>query len=161
MPILSIRGQRCLGRTGRRRTVLRVELLPYLNQKELYAKYRLDEPWDSPANKRVLEDMPDVFRSPYDDPKSTHAGYYVLVGPGTLFEPGMTLRMNDVLARLSSCARDPGSPAQRSVDKAGGFPVRPGEISARSEPVSRGARRLSHSGRRTAHAGEGVASRKS
>ena len=54
-----------LGPDGKTPHSWRVELLPYLNQKELYAKYRLDEPWDSPANKRMLEDMPDVFRSPY------------------------------------------------------------------------------------------------
>ena len=27
-----------------------------------------------------------MFRSPYDDPKSTNSGYYVIVGPGTPFE---------------------------------------------------------------------------
>ena len=28
----------------------------------------MNEPWDSPANKKVLDKMPAVFRSPFDDP---------------------------------------------------------------------------------------------
>jgi hypothetical protein len=64
----------------------RVELLPFLGQKALYDQYRMGEPWDSPANKKVLEQMPDIFRSPYDDPKSTNTAYFALVGPGTVFE---------------------------------------------------------------------------
>ncbi|MCA9194200.1 MAG: DUF1559 domain-containing protein [Planctomycetales bacterium] len=39
----------------------RVELLPYLEEADLYAKYRKDEPWDSPANSQVLAQMPQVF----------------------------------------------------------------------------------------------------
>jgi hypothetical protein len=67
----------------------RVELLPFVNGgARLYAEYRMDEPWDGPHNKTILEQMPPVFRSPYDDPKSTNTSYYALVGPGTVFEPG-------------------------------------------------------------------------
>ncbi|HUE17330.1 MAG TPA: DUF1559 domain-containing protein [Planctomycetaceae bacterium] len=65
----------------------RVELLPFVNGgAHLYQEYRMEEPWDSPHNKTILEQMPAVFRSPYDDPKSTNSGYCVLVGPGTPFE---------------------------------------------------------------------------
>ncbi|HEV8066568.1 MAG TPA: M56 family metallopeptidase [Planctomycetaceae bacterium] len=64
----------------------RVELLPFLGQKALYDQYRMDEPWDSPANQKVLERMPEIFHSPYDDPKSTNSAYFALVGPGTVFE---------------------------------------------------------------------------
>jgi hypothetical protein len=63
-----------------------VELLPFLGQKALYDQYRMDEPWDSPANQKVLERMPEIFHSPYDDPKSTNSAYFALVGPGTAFE---------------------------------------------------------------------------
>jgi hypothetical protein len=56
----------------------RVELLPYLAQQELYNAYAFDEPWDSETNKRVLAQMPQVFRHPTDDSKSTSAAYFVL-----------------------------------------------------------------------------------
>ena len=38
----------------------RVELLPYLDQNDLYGQYRMNEPWDSENNKKVLEQMPAV-----------------------------------------------------------------------------------------------------
>jgi beta-lactamase regulating signal transducer with metallopeptidase domain len=56
----------------------RVELLPYLDQAELYNAYQFDEPWDSEANKKVLAKMPAVFRHPTDNKDSTSAAYYVL-----------------------------------------------------------------------------------
>ena len=65
----------------------RVLVLPYLDHKELYDQYRFDQPWNSPHNLKLLGKMPDVFRHPKDDPKSTHTSYFVLVGPGTMFEP--------------------------------------------------------------------------
>ena len=42
----------------------RVHLLPALGFQELYDRFHLDEPWDSPHNKKLIEAMPDVFRSP-------------------------------------------------------------------------------------------------
>jgi prepilin-type processing-associated H-X9-DG protein len=62
----------------------------------LFKQYRLDEPWDSENNKKVLAQMPEVFRSPYDDPKSTSSGYYALVGPGTMFEGTEGIRIQNV-----------------------------------------------------------------
>lgn len=74
----------------------RVELLPFLGANNLYQQYRKDEPWDSENNKKVLAQMPDVFRSPYDDAKSTNSGYFVLVGPGTAFEGPEGVTMSDI-----------------------------------------------------------------
>ena len=56
----------------------RIEVLPYIDQAALYNQYKFDEPWDSEANKKVLEQMPAVFRHPLDDPKSVNSSYYVL-----------------------------------------------------------------------------------
>ncbi len=42
----------------------RVALLPYLEQNELYKEFRIDEPWDSEHNKKLLSRMPDIFRHP-------------------------------------------------------------------------------------------------
>src|SRR5207302_7296383 len=42
----------------------RVAILPYLGQEGLYKQFHLDEPWDGPHNKRLLNFMPLVFRSP-------------------------------------------------------------------------------------------------
>jgi hypothetical protein len=42
----------------------RVRLLPYLECDYLYKKFHLDEPWDSPVNRRLLEQIPSVYRCP-------------------------------------------------------------------------------------------------
>jgi beta-lactamase regulating signal transducer with metallopeptidase domain len=64
----------------------RIELLPYIGQEALYRQYHFDESWDSEANKRVLEQMPALFRHPLDDSKCTNAAYYVLTAPKLLEE---------------------------------------------------------------------------
>ena len=55
----------------------RVRILPQLGHRELYEKFRLEEPWDSPANKALIDQMPDVYRSaflPEDEPKTLFLG---------------------------------------------------------------------------------------
>ena len=44
----------------------RVAVLPYLGEpeRELYQLFKLDEPWDSPANIQLVERMPSVFAPP-------------------------------------------------------------------------------------------------
>jgi beta-lactamase regulating signal transducer with metallopeptidase domain len=75
----------------------RVALLPYMGEEKLYRQYRFDEPWDSEANKKVLAQMPETFRSPYDpDPRSTNTSYFVLTGEDTMFPPDTVVRMAKV-----------------------------------------------------------------
>jgi Protein of unknown function (DUF1559) len=40
----------------------RVHLLPYLGEVDLYEKFRLNEAWDSPHNKPLLEQLPECYR---------------------------------------------------------------------------------------------------
>jgi hypothetical protein len=89
-----------MGPDGKTPRSWRVELLPYLRLGDkglaLYRQYRLNEPWDSPSNKQVLEQIPEPYRSPFDDPKSTNSGYFALVGPGTAFEGSNGVRIRDI-----------------------------------------------------------------
>ncbi len=41
----------------------RVFLLPFLDQAELYNQFHMNEPWDSPHNIKLLEQMPEIFRT--------------------------------------------------------------------------------------------------
>ena len=50
--------------SGRPLLSWRVHLLPAIGFQELYDRFHLDEPWDSPHNKKLIEAMPDVYRSP-------------------------------------------------------------------------------------------------
>jgi len=74
----------------------RVALLPILGHEDLYEQYRFDEPWDSPANKKVLDQMPDVYRHPSAPPDSTNTSYFVLTGPGTIFDDEEGRRFADI-----------------------------------------------------------------
>ena len=39
----------------------RVAILPYIEQGALYNQFKLDEPWDSPNNKKLLSSMPKIY----------------------------------------------------------------------------------------------------
>jgi hypothetical protein len=67
----------------------RVLLLPHLGQEDLYREFRLDEPWDSPHNVRLLPRMPPVYANARKvGPKAQpyHTFFQVFVGKGTPFE---------------------------------------------------------------------------
>jgi beta-lactamase regulating signal transducer with metallopeptidase domain len=75
----------------------RVAILPFIEGAELYNRYRFDEPWDSPNNRALLDEIPDVFRVPGSDSDPTHADYFALVGPMTLMgEPGKGTGLRDI-----------------------------------------------------------------
>jgi prepilin-type processing-associated H-X9-DG protein len=81
----------------------RVLVLPYLGEQELYDKFKLDEPWDSPNNKPLLAQRPGVFRCPDGPPAGTDTTVYqVLTGPGTLFEMGTLIAPSAVTDGLSN-----------------------------------------------------------
>ena len=63
----------------------RIDMLPYIDQVDLWKAYRFEEPWDSDANKRLLAAMPDLFRHPMDRQDSTNTSYFAITGPETTF----------------------------------------------------------------------------
>jgi hypothetical protein len=76
------------GKDGKPLLSWRVLLLPHIEQKELFERFRLDEPWDSPHNIRLLPLMPATY-APYRRGVKTKPGYtyyQVFVGKGTAFE---------------------------------------------------------------------------
>lgn len=66
----------------------RVHILPFLEQKQLYKQFHLDEPWDSEHNRKLIEQMPGVYRCPASKLREKgRSSYAVVVGEGTVF-PG-------------------------------------------------------------------------
>ncbi len=66
----------------------RVAILPYIEQYELYKKFRLDEPWDGPNNSKLLSQMPKYYAMPGDQTAPPGYTYYrVFVGNGAAFDP--------------------------------------------------------------------------
>jgi hypothetical protein len=64
----------------------RVLLLPYLEENNLYKQFHLDEPWDSPNNKALLDNTPRCYNSYVGNDAPGFVRYKVFVGPGTAFE---------------------------------------------------------------------------
>ena len=82
----------------------RVAILPYLEQQALYNKFKLDEPWDSPHNKELIQYMPQVFACP-SNPLPAGSGltpYQVFNGPGALFEKGKPTALNQIFDGTSN-----------------------------------------------------------
>jgi RNA polymerase sigma factor (sigma-70 family) len=77
-------------RNGKPLLSWRVALLPYLEEQELYRLFHVDEPWDSPHNKRLLGQLPKVYQPAPDQgwAFSPSTLCQVFVGPGTAFERG-------------------------------------------------------------------------
>ena len=73
----------------------RVRILPFLDQNELYQQFKLDEPWDSPHNIKLLSKMPATFAGPNSlhDNKTVFLG---VSGPGTMFEAGKKINLGQI-----------------------------------------------------------------
>ena len=54
----------------------RVHLLPYLEQEQLYRQFKIDEPWDSDHNKKLLPMMPKIYQM-NGDPKPSNSETYL------------------------------------------------------------------------------------
>jgi prepilin-type processing-associated H-X9-DG protein len=63
----------------------RVLILPYVEQESLYSQFHLDEPWDSPHNKPLADQMPTVFQCPSRPLPEGQTTYEVIVDPSSLF----------------------------------------------------------------------------
>ena len=60
----------------------RVHLLPFIEQLALYQQFNFDEAWDSPHNKALIEQMPDIFKVEGVD-KPGYTSIHVFTGDNT------------------------------------------------------------------------------
>jgi hypothetical protein len=85
------------GKDGKALLSWRVLILPYIEQRELYEQFKLDEPWDSAHNLRLLCKMPAAYAPPPGKASkvpANHSVCYVFVGKGAAFEGREGLRIS-------------------------------------------------------------------
>jgi hypothetical protein len=72
---------------GKRLLSWRVAILPYTEHAALYKQFKLDEPWDSEHNKKLIPLMPKVYADPRDpNPTAGQTYYKVFVGKNAGFD---------------------------------------------------------------------------
>jgi len=74
----------------------RVAILPYIEQQELYRQFKLDEPWDSAHNRKLIPQMPSTYALPAAHKKPGETHYRVFVGGGAGFEWSKGTRIFDI-----------------------------------------------------------------
>ena len=79
----------------------RVLILPYLGQQALFNKYRMNEPWDGPNNRKLAAQIPNVYRCPAqaNDPanQSVETHYFAVVDPQTAWPGSRGRRIRDIV----------------------------------------------------------------
>lgn len=65
----------------------RVLILPYIEANNLYKEFKLDEPWDSDHNKKLIPKMPKIYALPFPTTaKANETHFRVFVGNGAAFD---------------------------------------------------------------------------
>ena len=105
----------------------RVLLLPYVGETELFARIRLDEPWNSEHNRQCHDVAVDVYQCPSANVKQGETAYSVIVGEHTAFQPGEGKLLDDfgmhlilVVERWKPvCWMDPASELTKAIASEG------------------------------------------
>ena len=83
----------------------RVHILPFIEQQSLFNQFKLDEPWDSAHNKKLIDKMPKVYATPGSKVADKHMTNYLTVrGKDTMFPPGQATRMSHLRDGTSNTA---------------------------------------------------------
>jgi hypothetical protein len=93
------------GEDGKPKLSWRVHILPFLEQQTLYEQFKLDEPWDSEHNKKLIEKMPKVYAAPGSKVAGEHkTNYLVVEGKDALLPPGKEIKPADITDGFSNTA---------------------------------------------------------
>ncbi len=75
------------GKDGKPLLSWRVQILPYIEQVGMFNEFKLDEPWDGPHNKALLDRMPEVFALPGNPADPGQTFYRGFSGKRAFFDP--------------------------------------------------------------------------
>jgi predicted Zn finger-like uncharacterized protein len=82
----------------------RVHLLPYLNQQPLYSRFNLDEPWDSPTNRSLIQQMPAVYKRTDSRAPAGKTTFLTVDMPRSPFEGGVGSSYREITDGTSNTA---------------------------------------------------------
>jgi prepilin-type processing-associated H-X9-DG protein len=96
----------------------RVLILPFLEQEALYKEFHLDEPWDSPHNKPLIERMPTSYVCPSESDKRVDRGkttYLTPRGKATIFPGSEGVKIQKITDGTSNTIFTVDAPSSRAV----------------------------------------------
>jgi hypothetical protein len=82
----------------------RVLLLPYIEETPLYNQFKLDEPWDSDHNKKLIAKMPKLYAPIRVKAEPGQTFYRGFAGPGAMFEAKQQIRLAGIADGTSNTA---------------------------------------------------------
>ncbi len=98
------------GKDGKQHLSWRVHILPFVRQRDLFAQFHLDEPWDSDHNKRLIAKMPDLYktrsfgRRSNTDIQPGYTTFQAVVGNGAILGGAKAARFQDIRDGTSNTA---------------------------------------------------------
>jgi prepilin-type processing-associated H-X9-DG protein len=70
---------------------------PYIEEERLYKQFKLDEPWDSDHNKKLINRMPNTYKNPALKLENGKTTYVVPTGKETIFaNPAKGVKLNEI-----------------------------------------------------------------
>jgi hypothetical protein len=75
----------------------RVQILPFIEQKQLYDEFHHDEPWDSEHNIKLLPRMPATYKHPQSSAGPGMTVYQMSVGENLAGEDGRGIKFSEIL----------------------------------------------------------------
>lgn len=86
--------------TGKPMHSWRVLILPFMGGQALHDQYDFSEPWDSPRNIMLLDQMPSNFACPswhdHREYPTSLTSYVAVTGPGTIFPGATSTKFEDI-----------------------------------------------------------------
>lgn len=80
----------------------RVHILPFIGHADLYNQFKLDEPWDSPNNKKLIAKMPQSYRSPNSKAGPNLTTYVTPVYKDSIFSGAEGMKIQKILDGTSN-----------------------------------------------------------
>lgn len=81
----------------------RVHILPFIEEDDLYKQFKLDEPWDSENNIKLVDKMPKIYAPVRGKTEKNETFYQMFVGERTMLDPkGKKLALANITDGLSN-----------------------------------------------------------
>jgi hypothetical protein len=75
----------------------RVEILPFIEQENLYKQFKLDEPWDGPNNRKLIDTIPRTLRSPRQAAAlNNRTTYLAPLGKGFIWDSPKGIKISEI-----------------------------------------------------------------